>query len=125
MWPFSKKLEDVLCRTKAVKVHGVKIEIKKIDPTNYLDGSKVMVQVYDTYKIGKEQPPEVTTALMNKMKDHYRDVFMAAIVSPKLKRKPTDPDGLLVDYLFTDWDFAHELYGKIMENTYGKKKVKS
>lgn len=122
MWLFSKTLDDVLHGTKKIRVHGVKIEIKKIDPTAYLDGSKAMTQLYDIYKVGKEPDKEMTQSLMNKVKDHYRDVFMAAVVSPKLRRK--DGEGLLVDNLFTDWDFAHNLYGQIMEYTYGKKKTK-
>lgn len=123
MWPFDKKIEDVLCGTKKIRVHGVLFTIKKIDPTAYLDGSKAMTQVYDIYKVGKEPSPEVNQSLMNKVKDHYRDVFMASIVSPKLRRRDKDGEGLLVDYLFTDWDFASELYAQIMQYTYGKKKI--
>ena len=123
MWPFYKKLEDVLRRTKVIVVHGIKFEIKKIDPTAYLDGSKAMVQLYDVYKVGsKDQAPPINDALMNKVKDHYKDVFMASVVRPVLRRK--DGEGILVDNLFTDWDLAHELYSKIMEHTHGKKKTK-
>lgn len=121
MWPFSKSLESVLNKTKSVRVHGVKFDIKKIDPSNYLDGSKVMLQLYDVYKVGNTASPEVTQKTMEKVKEHYTDIFMSSVVSPKLKRKP-DGDGLLIDNLFTEWNLAHELYAKIMEYTYGKKK---
>lgn len=123
MWPFSKSLESYLNRTISIRVEGVKFKIKKIDPTNFLDGSRVMMQYYDTYKIEKEQSPEITASVMQKVKDHYRDVFLATIVYPKIKRKESE-EGLLVDYLFTDWNFAHDLYSKIMEYTYGKKKLR-
>jgi hypothetical protein len=121
MWPFSKKLEDVLNKTKTVRIHGVVFKIKKIDPTAYLDGSKVMLQAYDTYKVSK-QSTELNESTLLKVKEHYRDVFLASVVYPKLRRK--EGEGLLVDHLFTEWDLAHELYAKIMELTYGKKKMK-
>lgn len=122
MWPFSRNLEDVLTKPKSVRVHGVKFIIKKIDPTNFLDGSKVMTQLYDIYKVGNSPSPEVTQKTLEKVKDHYRDVFMASIISPKLRRNEKE-DGLLVDNLFTEWDLAHELYAQIMSHTYGKKKL--
>lgn len=124
MWPFSKSLESVLNRTKKIRVFGVKFEIKKIDPTNFLDGSKSMIQSYDTYKTGKNLDPEISQSLLEKIRDHYKDVFLASIVNPKLRRNDKTPDGLLVDNLFTDWDLAHQLYSEIMELTYGKKKLK-
>lgn len=122
MWPFSKKLEDVLGRTKDIKILGIHFKIKKIDPTAYLDGSKVMLQIYDTYKLGNAKPEIDQTKAYEKMKEHYRDVFMASIVFPKLKRKP-DGEGIPVDNLFTEWELAHQLYNEIMQYTYGKKKL--
>lgn len=124
MWPFSKSLEHVLNKTKTVRVHGVKFEIKKIDPSSYLDGSKVMLQLYDVYKLGKEAPADVTQQALNKVKDHYKDIFLASVIAPKLRRNDKT-DGLLVDNLFTEWDLAHQLYGEIMAYTYGKKKLQS
>ena len=121
MWPFRKKLEDVLF--KRIVVHGVEFLIKKIDPSNFLDGSKVMIQAFDIYKLNKPTD-ETAKASLDKVREHYRDVFMSSVLSPKLKRKEEEPDGLLVEYLFTDWDLAHELYARIMEFTYGKKKIK-
>lgn len=121
MWPFSRKLEDVLNKTKNISVLGVKFKIKKIDVSNFLDGSKVMLQMYDIYKLPTAQAPEETSKNMARIKEHYRDVFMASVIEPKLKRKE-DGDGLLVDNLFTEWDLCHELYGHIAELTYGKKK---
>lgn len=122
MWPFATKIEDVILKPKTVRVHGVKFIIQKIDPTAFLDGSKVMLQVYDTYKVGKnEEAKENPSTNLNKVKDHYRDVFMAAVQEPKLSRKQGEAGKLFVDHLFTEWDLAHRLYGHIMEYTYGKK----
>ncbi len=124
MWPFSKTLEDVLHRTKTIRVHGVKFKIKKIDPTSYLDGSKIMTKAYDIYKAGKDPEIDLNSGVLSKIKDHYKDVFLASVVYPKLKRKKEDPDGLLIDNLFTEWALAHELYSEIMQYTHGKKKTR-
>ena len=120
MWPFSKSIEDVLYKTKDVRILGVKFTIKRIDPTAYLDGSKVMLQTFDTYKI--EKTPEAANKNIEKVKEHYRDVFMASVISPVLTRKPGEP-GIPVDHLFTEWELANELYTNIIEHTYGKKKA--
>lgn len=125
MWPFSKSLDSVLNKTKTVRIFGVKFTLKKVDPTNFLDGSKVMIQLYDTYKVEKNPSEATNNSVMQKVKDHYKDIFMAAVVEPKLRRNEKTADGLLVDNLFTEWDLAHELYGQIMAHTYGKKKLQS
>jgi hypothetical protein len=119
MWPFSKNLDEVLFKPKTVRVHGVKFLIKKIDITNYLDGSKVMLQVFDTYKAGGNVPSQ--DPKIEKIKEHYRDVFMASVQEPKLTRKQGVKGELFVDHLFTEWDLAHRLYSHIIEYTYGKK----
>lgn len=121
MWPFKKKtVYDLFF--KKIHVKGVPFSIQKLDPLAFLDGSKTMIQSFDIYKLKTTEAEQ--QASLNKIKEHYRDVFMAAIVEPKLKRKQDDSDGLFVDYLLTDWDLAHDLYRQIMEFTYGKKKIK-
>lgn len=123
MWPFDKNLTDVLGKTKDVRILGVKFKIKKIDPTAYMDGSKAMLQAFDTYKLDSVKQPHIDPAkAAEKVKEHYRDVFLAAIVWPKLKRKESDPEGIPVDNLFTEWELAHQLYSEIIAYTYGKKK---
>jgi hypothetical protein len=122
MWPFATKIEDVVIKPKTVRVHGVKFVIQKIDPTAFLDGSKVMLQAYDLYKVGNEKA-EVSETNINKVKEHYRDVFMSSVQEPKLSRKQSEQGHLFVDHLFTEWDLAHKLYGHIIEHTYGKKNL--
>lgn len=100
---------------------GMFFTIKKIDPSAFLDGSKVMLQVFDLYKIDRSKANLEVEKNLNKIKEHYRDVFMSSVVEPKLKRKPEE-EGILVDNLFTDWTLCHDLYGHIIEYTYGKKK---
>lgn len=123
MWPFSKKLEDVIYKTKTIRVHGVKFIIKKIDPSDFLEGNKIMLKLYDTYKISEKLPIESADKDLEKVKAHYSDVFLTSVVYPKLARKDSD-SGLPVGHLFTEWNLAHELYSKILEYTYGKKNFK-
>lgn len=121
MWPFKKKtVYDLFF--KSISVHGVIFQIQKLDPIAFLDGSKAMLQTFDIYKLKSSEAEQ--QASLAKIKEHYRDVFMAAVVEPKLKRKPEDKEGLFVDHLFTEWDVANQLYANIMEFTYGKKKLK-
>lgn len=116
----SKDLKSVLNDVKKIKIKGVIFNIKKLDVSNYLDGSKSLVASYDVYKIGNEN--EVGD-MQKKIKEHYRDVFMGAVVSPLLSRKE-DGDKICVDEIFMDWDLAQDLYEEIMFHTYGKKKMK-
>lgn len=121
MWPFKKRtVYDLFF--KKVSVHGVIFQLQKLDPLAFLDGSKAMIQSFDIYKLATSEVEQ--QASLAKIKEHYRDVFLASVVEPKLKRKSEDKEGLFVDYLFTEWDVANELYAKIMEFTYGKKKLK-
>lgn len=114
----NRKLEDALNETKIVFIHKVRFRIKKLDPFAYMDGSNAIAQVFQTW----EQKRELTEPNMKKVKDHYRDVFLAGVVEPKLARKQED-EGVFVDNLFTDWGLANELYSAIMGFTYGKKKT--
>ncbi len=124
---FGKDLADIVNDTQVVKVHGIRFTIKKVDPLTFLDGSKVMLQEFDTYKVkANADVPKVTESVLRKMKEHYSDILLAGVVKPKLVRKQTDAvDGaIFVEYLFTEWDLAQELYVRIVEFTYGKKKFK-
>lgn len=116
-----KSLEEVIFETKSVTIHGVPLTLKKVNVLNYLDGSKVMMQQYDVYKspIAKK-PLDISDKKLN---DHMRDVLMAGVLSPKLTRKKGE-EGFYVDDLFEHTDFAHAVYMKILEFTYGKKKVR-
>lgn len=112
-------LESRLNETRAFRLEGIKFKIKRIDALNYLDGSKAMIQVYDTYQIGKEKNRD---ASLKQVREHMRDVILAGTVHPILSRKKDD-DGLFVDNLFTDPVLANGLYEAIMAFTYGKKKL--
>lgn len=126
MWPFSKSIEKKLMTFKKIKVEGVLFKIKKIDPLNYMDGSKALKMAYDVYSKSNIQK-KITNADMKRIKEHYRDVFLGAVVLPKLCRKESDDgDGAtFVDHVFNDWVLVEKLYEEIMLFTYGKKKLLS
>lgn len=123
---FGRELADVLGDQKIVKVHGIRFTIRKVDPTSFLDGSKVMLQEFDIYKLAQnpDKAPEVTQKTLERLREHYSHIFMSGVVSPVLARKKEDAkDGaIFVEYLFTEWDLAHDLYCEIVGFTYGKKK---
>ena len=114
---WGRELKDVIGATKKIKIRGVLFTIKKIDALNYLDGSKSIKMIYDTYTT-----ESVTETSMKRIKSHYIDVFMSAIIKPVLVRKDNNKN-VLVDEIFNDWGMAQELYESIMAFTYGKKKL--
>jgi hypothetical protein len=122
-----RDLKDALNQTTFIKVHGIRFYIKKADPIAFLDGSKVLLQCFDTYKLKSEKEvPQATSNALKKLEEHYIDIFMSTIIEPKLARSTEKAqDGEIpVQHLFTDWDLANELYARIVEFTYGKKKFK-
>lgn len=122
---FGSDLREKLGRTRAVRVHDVRFVIRKIDPLSYLTGSKVMLSHYASYEEKRAAGKQDDVALMKATRDHYRDVFLQAVVEPKLCRTPEEAKNgeIPVDYLMTEWDMAVQLYVAIIEFTYGKKKV--
>ena len=116
-----KTIEDHLNETKKIKVHGMKFSIKRINTLDYCTGAKVLVSMYDTYKIGNTQNDE---ANMSKVKSHFIDVLLAGIVFPIFSRKSGEEGKIFVENLLTDWALANELYGEIMAFSYGKKNLK-
>jgi hypothetical protein len=116
---WNRDLKKALNQTLLVNVQGVRFRIKKLDPFSFMDGSNAISSIFQTY----EQKREMSEANMAKVRDHYRDVFLAGVIEPKLVRKQDDDqDAILVDKLFTDWTLANELYSSILSFTYGKKK---
>lgn len=114
-------LEEVLHETKQVKINGVLFTIKKINSLDYLNGSKVMIAVFDTYK--KDLGNNIDESSLKKVKEHYKDVIMAGVIKPKLTRKDEEGTLISVNEVLDDWDLATKLYSKIIEFTYGKKKL--
>lgn len=119
---FSKDLKTELYKTKKIVVCGVRFEIKKINLLDYLNGSKVLLQQFDTYKTAgvKNTPANLSE---DNAKKHLADVLVAGVVNPKLTHKENGND-IPVNDLFMNMDMSNELYMKILEYTYGKKKVR-
>ncbi len=123
---YGRDLRDVVMATKYVRVQGIRFRLKKLDPTAILDGSQVMLQSFGLYEKKKPENLEDQKPNMDKIKSHFRDMFMASVIEPKLFRKKEDADaenGIFVDYLFTEWELANDLYEAIVAFSYGKKKL--
>jgi hypothetical protein len=120
-WIFGKRLSQVVDERKKIRIKGVVFIIRKINPLDYLDGSKAVVQAFDVYRM-KTPGAAVEESSIKKIKEHYADVILAGVVYPKLKRKEEE-EGFLVDKIFSDWELAEKLYSEIMQHTYGKKKT--
>ena len=118
----SSGIKNALDPRKKVKIHGILFELRKINPIDYLAGFKAVNMVYDTYKTKPDLLPSDSS--INKLKEHYTDVFMAAVVSPELSRNG-EGEALSVAALINAWDVSEALYKAIMEHTYGKKKLRS
>lgn len=117
---WQRSLDDLLF--KRIKVMRVRFVIQKVDVGHYLEGNKVLIEQYTTYKTKAEEAAVVNTAY-EKAKAHMVDVFMSGVVEPKLSRKQGEPGTTFVDYLFTEPRLAIGLYQAIIEYTFGKKKV--
>lgn len=119
-WFRGRELKDVLNETRKVKVRGIRFIIRKINVLNYLDGSKVVQKVYDTYKTTKEPIPEQSE---KKIREHLSEVLVAGVFEPKLSFKEEE-GSIQVEKLFSDSLLATELYAEIMNFSNGKKKRK-
>jgi hypothetical protein len=123
-WFRARPLDAVLSPKKRIKVQGVVFIIKKIDVLDHLEGAKVLQKSYDTYKVERESGKDIESVVQKKVREHYADVILAGVVSPKIKRKQDDPSGeYWVQDLFQNWDLVENLYSEILEFTYGKKKL--
>jgi hypothetical protein len=114
---FKKDLQSVLNETKTFKFKGVRFKVKKINVLDHLDGSKLMLQSFDTYRTGVTKDPDMVT---KKIKEHYAEVICAGLVSPRVHLKKGE--GIPVDDLFHDWEIANKLYEEIYLLAYGGKK---
>lgn len=115
-----KTLDEYLNQTKDLKIRGVHFKIKKINMIDHLNGSTVLTENYQLYR---KPSTETATLAVNKLKEHYRHVFLACVVEPELSKKEDEPGKTFVDNIFMDMEIAHELYMEIMIYTHGKKKV--
>ena len=124
-WFSTKSLSDVLNQSYDVKIHSVRFKLRKLDPLSFMGGYKALIQPFELYKPGSEkQAIDNLSAQTQKIKDHFTDVFMYSVIEPVLVRKQEEHGGIWVGNLFTDWTLAEDLYHKIMEVTYGKKKMR-
>jgi len=117
-----RSLEDALGKPIAVKVHGVKFLLRKLEPIHYATGANALHTHFQTYKTADDDKRlEMLAQNGDLIKKHYADVFLSAVVEPALTGNVKKKPGIPVENLFTDWDLANELYAKIIEVSYGKK----
>jgi hypothetical protein len=122
-WFSNTDLNSAVNDVKKVKINGVLFHVKKINPLDHLEGSKVMMKVYDTYEGNRDSKAiEMATS---KVRTYYRDIIMAGVVKPALSRKEDSGTGVFVDDIFKDWDMSEKLVEFIITHTYGKKKIMS
>lgn len=120
-----KSFKDLLFVTKEIEINGVPFIIKKINLLDYLEGGKVLSEIYSTYKTGKDANiSQIETAHLTKLKKYYMDIICAGSVVPKFVRKDPIEENkeILIDELFNDWFLSEALALEIFNFTYGKKK---
>jgi hypothetical protein len=122
-WFFNKSLKSYLNETKTIRISKIKFKIKKINTLNYIEGAKVLKQVYDTYKTKGNVNDMAQMMNDKKVIDHFSHVIVAGVLEPKLSYTK-DGEGIFIEDLFCDWGLVSNLYNEIMEFTYGKKKMK-
>jgi hypothetical protein len=120
----TKSLKEHLSGTKLIKVSGVLFHIRKISVLDYMEGAKVLHEVFSVYKNTEERKlDDQMIRNVKKAKAYMRDVIMAGVVKPKLVRKQEeDKDAVFIEDLFDDWVMAQELTTEILQFTYSKKK---
>lgn len=123
---FGKSFIDTINETKKVKVDGIVFHIKKISILSFLAGLDVMTEHYAEHR-NKKPEKRLDEKQIKKIKEHFTDVFLASIVNPKFcLSSDVDKlnDHLAIDHLIDQWELSQKLYEKIMQYTYGKKKIK-
>ena len=90
---------------------------------DFLDGSQVMLSMYETYKSGKGD--QINEKSFKKIKKHYTDVLMAGVVKPCLTRDENEVDKIHINEMFNDWDMCSKVFDEIITLTYGKKKAQN
>lgn len=131
IWNLFKKKDDDFRKhflaVKSIKVDGVPFVIRKINVLDYLEGAKVLTEIFATYKITKDTTSfsEMDLANLNKLKKYLTDIICAGVVKPKFSREDSVIEGseeIPIKDLFTDWILAQKLAQEIFDYTHGKKK---
>ena len=88
---------------------------------NYLEGAKVMQEIYAIYKTSEEkQIDEKTIISLKKTRDIMKDIILSGVISPKICRNK-DEDGTHIDDVLNDWSLSNQLVNAIIEYTSPKK----
>jgi len=118
-----RSLRDALNETKRIKIEGVYFTIRKLNPLDFLSGSEVLLESYNTYEAERQKGnAKIDKKAEKTIYDHYRHTFMAGVVKPVLTLKQ-EKEGIYVDNIFNNSTLMEKLYQEIMGFTYGKKKI--
>lgn len=120
---FGEKAEFALRQTRKIKVGGILFTIKRLDTFDYLKGYQVLIKSFGKYEDKKIDSAGINDPSMEKVKKHYKDVFMSGVVKPKLSIDGKG-ENIHVDEIFSLGNVYVELYNEIINFTYGKKKTK-
>lgn len=114
--------------TKPINIDGVPFVIRKIQVLDYLEGAKVLAEIFSTYKNQKANDTktieQIDTNNLNKAKTYITDIICAGCVRPKFCRKAPEEGSneIHIEEVFSDWVLAQKLAMEIFEFTQGKKK---
>lgn len=118
----NRSLADHISQGKFVVIDGIKFRIKKLDVMNYLEGAKVMQEIYAIYKNSEQkQIDEKTITSLKKTREIMKDIILSGVIHPKITRTKED-QGIHIDDVLSDWSISNQLVNAIIEFTAPKKK---
>ena len=122
-----RDLKTMVKPEKRVKVQGVLFTIRKIDPISYFKKSQTLLAEFQSWgdHFGKKEHDSKANyeKLEKKNREHLRDVFLECVVRPKLSKDGAG-ETVNVNEVLMEQELSNELYQRIIEFTYGKKKLK-
>lgn len=118
-------LNDHLHKISEIKIRGVIFHIKKIKTIDYLDGARVMQEMFSVFKTKEQTASSEKMASVKqqhtsikKAQEFMSDIIMAGVVKPKLTREKESGEEIYVGDIFEDWALAQELTQAIISNTH-------
>ena len=115
------KIKSLLNKTKSLKINGIKFVIKRLSIIDFFEDKLFpfgFTESLDEKRIREHMNQKMD---FNKLKDHYKTLFMKGVVKPKLTEVDSE-DSVCVDELFKDWELVNKLYTEIFLLSFGKKK---
>ncbi len=112
--------KDYLRQTKAVEINGISFVIKKILIEDHLSGLNVILNIHQTYTVGKKENERFED--LQQIRKFMRDIIFAGVVKPKLTMAKNPGEIIHVDEILNDVALSQALTAEIINFSYGKKK---